>query len=265
MARYCAQCGAPFPPGQKFCSNCGAPLETETLETQEKTQAFPREESPAVAPWSQQEDPGVNAEQMNAPSANHGNHANDQSVLIGLLVGIIILLLGGGAFFAYSSAHQEAVPGKTSPAPSVEKDQSAQTKSSSTSSAPVGSDLMNFVQEKDAVDGEIVKLANGINGYLSNHATFRGNSYYSDAARGLQTRLQNDMQQLKGTQAADEGKKQAILNLYQIEYRRVSGLYNGVMSSRQGGDYQPGFAAGTKASYEYDDANAEFRSRYSGK
>lgn len=40
MAKYCAQCGAPFPPGQKFCSNCGAPLETETLETQEKTQAF---------------------------------------------------------------------------------------------------------------------------------------------------------------------------------------------------------------------------------
>lgn len=121
MAKYCAQCGAPFPPGQKFCSNCGAPLETETLETQEKTQVFPREESPAVVPWSHQEEPGVNAEQMNDPSANHGNHANDQSVLIGLLVGIMILLLGGGAFFAYSSAHQEAVPGKTSPAPSVEK------------------------------------------------------------------------------------------------------------------------------------------------
>lgn len=267
MANYCSKCGAPLKAGQKFCANCGAVAGPEIPKNQDKTQILPHvpsQSSQSIRLQGQFYDP---KNQVRYPSTNH-DHSNKQNVIIGLLVGIIILLLGGFGFFVYSSSHQEAAQEQTEPAsPSsskVAEEQSTQTQSTTTTtaSAPVGSDLRDFVQEKNAVDNEITNLASNINGYLSDHATFRGSSYYSDQAKGLQVRLQRDMQELKNTQAMDEGKKQAILNLFQIEYRRVSGLYNGIMSSRQGGSYQPGFADGTNASYDFDAANADFKSKY---
>ena len=240
----------------------------EIPKNQDKTQILPHippQQPQLIRPQGQSYAP---ENQMRYPSTSH-DRSNKQNVIIGLLVGIIVLLIGGFGFYVYSSSHQEAqeqteTATSSSPSKAVEE-QPAQTQSTTTTttaSTPVGSNLREFVQEKNAVDGEIANLANNINGYLSDHATFRGNSNYSDQAKALQVRLQRDMQQLKDTQAADEGKKQAILNLYQIEYRRVSGLYNGVMSSRQGGSYQPGFADGTNASYDFDAANADFKSKY---
>lgn len=268
MANYCSKCGAPLKAGQKFCANCGAVVGDEISENQDKTQILPNLPPQSPRAIRQQGQSYTSKMQMGYPSTNH-DRSNKQNVIIGLLVGIIVLLIGGFGFYVYSSSHQETSQEQTEPAPpsspsKAVEEQSTQMQSTTTTtaSAPVGSDLRDFVQEKNAVDNEIANLASNINGYLSDHATFRGNSNYSDQAKGLQIRLQRDMQELKDTQAADEGKKQAILNLYQIEYRRVSGLYNGVMSSRQGGSYQPGFADGTNASYDFDAANADFKSKY---
>lgn len=267
MVNYCSKCGAPLKAGQKFCANCGAVAGPEIPKNQDKTQILPHvpsQSSQSIRLQGQFYDP---KNQMRYSSTNH-DRSNKQNVIIGLLVGIIVLLIAVFGFFVYSSSHQEAQEqtgpvASSSPSKAVEE-QPAQTQSTTTTteSTPVGSDLKDFVQEKNAVDNEITNLANNINGYLSDHATFRGSSYYSDQAKGLQVRLQRDMQELKNTQAMDEGKKQAILNLFQIEYRRVSGLYNGIMSSRQGGSYQPGFSDGTNASYEFDAANADFKSKY---
>lgn len=267
MANYCSRCGALLKAGQKFCTNCGAVVGPAIPKNQDKTQILPHIPPQQPQPIRLQGQSYAPKNQMRYPSTGH-DRSNKQNVIIGLLVGIIILLIGGFGFYVYSSSHQEAQEqtepvASSSPSKTVEE-QPSQTQSTTTTTAstPVGSDLMNFVQEKNAVDGEIANLASNINGYLSNHAIFRGNSYYSDQAKGLQVRLQRDMQELKNTQAMDEGKKQAILNLFQIEYRRVSGLYNGIMSSRQGGSYQPGFADGTNASYDFDAANADFKSKY---
>lgn len=269
MANYCSKCGAPLKAGQKFCANCGAVVGSEISENQDRTQILPNVPPQSSRPIRQPGQSYIPKKQMGYSSTNH-DRSNKQNVIIGLLVGIIVLLMGGFGFYVYSSSHQEATQkqAESSPSSSSSKtveEQPAQTQSTTTTataSAPVGSDLRDFVQEKNAVDNEIANLASNINGYLSDHATFRGNSYYSDQAKSLQVRLQRDMQELKDTQAMDEGKKQAIMNLYQIEYRRVSGLYNGVMSSRQGGSYQPGFADGTNASYDFDAANADFKSKY---
>ena len=268
MVNYCSKCGAPLKAGQKFCANCGAVVGDEISENQDKTQILPNLPPQSPRPIRQQGQSYTSKMQMSYPSTNH-DRSNKQNVIIRPVVLIIQFLSGAHGCTLYATSHQETSQEQTEPAPpsspsKAVEEQSTQTQSTTTTtaSAPVGSDLRDFVQEKNAVDNEIANLASNINGYLSDHATFRGNSNYSDQAKGLQIRLQRDMQELKDTQAADEGKKQAILNLYQIEYRRVSGLYNGVMSSRQGGSYQPGFADGTNASYDFDAANADFKSKY---
>ena len=157
MTKYCSKCGAPLKPGQKFCANCGAVVGTEIPENQDRTQILPNVPPQSSRPIRQPGQSYIPKKQIGYSSMNH-DRSNKQNVIIGLLVGIIVLLIGGFGFYVYSSSHQEASQERTEPAPpsspskAVEEQPSQmQSTTTTTASAPVGSDLRDFVQEKNGV------------------------------------------------------------------------------------------------------------------
>lgn len=130
------------------------------------------------------------------------------------------------------------------------------------SPTPAASNLQDFVQEKNDLDVQIANLSNQINAYLSNHASLRGANSLRQQAEALVGRTKSARQRLNSTDAEDSGKKQALGHLFDLESERAYGLYKGLLDSQNGGDYSNGFRQGTKASYQFDDANNTFNANY---
>ena len=81
-------------------------------------------------------------------------------------------------------------------------------------------------------------------------------------AKELARSAGNRAHRLSSKNMQDNQKKEDLMNLFILERDRANGLYKGMLDSANGGDFTAGFQQGTKASYAFDDANADFNNKY---
>jgi uncharacterized Zn finger protein (UPF0148 family) len=119
--------------------------------------------------------------------------------------------------------------------------------------------LQSYANSKDIFNTDIGKIADDINSYLAGHSDFRSTNEFNVRIQTIyrqvgKTRVQLENESTIGNTAL----KYKLDELYKAEQNRLSGLYDGIMASKRGQDYQPGFQRGQAASYRYDQLNAEF-------
>ena len=265
MSNFCKHCGAPVNPAAKFCAKCGKAVEESADVPVQPVQPAPPVQQPQNQSYQQpyqQAQPPYQSAYGGQPGAKRENN----QLVIALLVAVVLLLGGGIGYYMYSNtAGSDAstyskVDKKTNDAntKTPAKDDAAATSAPAAS----GSDLTDFVREKDEIDTAIGEMANRINAHLTNHAGFQGYNGIKNDARAVVDRASNAKDRLNGTSAADPNKKQALLNLLSLEVDRAQGLYKGIVDSQNGGDYSYGFQNGTKASYSFDSATSSFNANY---
>ena len=119
-----------------------------------------------------------------------------------------------------------------------------------------------YIQAKDIFDVQIVQLSNDINAWLNTHSNFQGAESLMNRAKELARSAGNRAHRLSFKNMQDNQKKEDLMNLFILERDRANGLYKGMLDSANGGDFTSGFQQGTKASYAFDDANADFNNKY---
>ena len=254
MANFCKKCGAPLNPTSKFCTKCGAQI----VDSQPQ-QAPVQPQRPIQQPMPQQPYQQQYQSPYQSPYQAPAKSQDNNPLIIGLLVLVVLLLGAGVGYYMYTNAAdngqanyskiEKQAPGSSG---SAEKDQPA----------PAGANLDDLVREKDSIDTAIGELANRINSHLSNHSSFRGYDGLKNDAKAIIDRANNAKDRLNGMNAADNAKKEALMNLFSLEIDRAQGLYKGIVDNQNGGDYSLGFQQGTKASYSFDAANSSFNTNY---
>ena len=119
-----------------------------------------------------------------------------------------------------------------------------------------------YIQAKDIFDVQIVQLSNDINAWLNIHSNFQGAESLMNRAKELARSAGNRAHRLSFKNMQNNQKKEDLMNLFILERDRANGLYKGMLDSANGGDFTAGFQQGTKASYAFDDANADFNNKY---
>lgn len=122
--------------------------------------------------------------------------------------------------------------------------------------------LGEYIQTKDIFDVQITQLANDINAWINTHSNFQEAESLMNRAKELARSAGNRAHRLSFKNMQDNQKKEDLMNLFILERDRANGLYKGMLDSANGGDFTAGFQQGTKASYAFDDANADFNNKY---
>lgn len=231
----------------KFCVGCGrGRLEPE------RPRAQYREPPPAVQPRPVQ--PVYT--QSSAPAGEPGS----QKFIIGLLVVVIAGLCFGGGYLLKGSFS----PG-SHPAAATKSSSSGSPKDSGTKKVVSDKELLfGYVSAKAQYDKEIAALATDINGYLSNHADFRGESTMAPRADNILKNIQEKRSKLGSEAVKDKAVQQKLDQVFEAEQQRVQGLADGIRASQQGQDYLVFFHKGTEAAYRYDDLDAELNRALEG-
>ena len=251
MANFCKKCGAPLNPTSKFCTKCGAQI-ADTQPQQVPVQPQRPIQQPIQQPYQQQYQPPYQA-----PAKSQ----SDNPMIIGLLVLVVVLLGGLVGYYLYSNTANDSQATYSK----IEKqapENSSGAEKEKPAAAPAGANLDELVREKDSIDTAIGELANRINSHLSNHSSFRGYDGLKNDAKAIIDRANSAKDRLNGMNAADNAKKEALMNLFSLEIDRAHGLYKGIVDNQNGGDYSLGFQQGTKASYAFDAANSTFNATY---
>ena len=254
MANFCKKCGAPLNPTSKFCTKCGAQI----VDTQPQ-QALVQPQRPVQQPVQQSMPQQPYQHPYQQPYQAPAKSQSDNPMIIGVLVLVILILGVGVGYYMYTNAGdngqanyskiEKQAPGSSG---GTEKEQPA----------PAGANLDELVREKDSIDTAIGELANRINSHLSSHSSFRGYDGLKNDAKAIIDRANSAKDRLNGMNAADNAKKEALMNLFSLEIDRAQGLYKGIVDNQNGGDYSLGFQQGTKASYSFDAANSSFNANY---
>lgn len=239
--KVCAKCGAPIAAGETFCAHCGTPVGTPVA-------------SPA-APTTRAYRPAPAA--MRAPVYPQSLPSRTKLyVAIGI---IAVLVIGGGAFYWQSSksAPQQTVATheKTAPQP-----QTAAQAPAATTPQTAAAAMALYIQNKDNYDQRIVEFSQRINGYLQSNPDFRNSSFDTEGLslynqiRAERDKLQNDSKIPNDT----PGKTQ-LLALFDLEMTRIKSMADGIAANKGGAEYGSYFKNGTAAAYQFDDANAAFK------
>ena len=107
------------------------------------------------------------------------------------------------------------------------------------------------------MDKQIVQFSEKLNRHLNSNASFKGTNYDAEGRNILQT-IRSNRDKLNNDSSINGADKQKLLHLYDLEITRISGMVDGVASSKKGGEYLPYFKSGTSAAYEFDDAIAAY-------
>lgn len=128
-------------------------------------------------------------------------------------------------------------------------------------SAPVAptQDIYRYIVMKDQFDREIADLAKDINSYTATNKNFRWADHLISRGQNIQNRILMERNNLINANVNNIALKNQLLVVIDTEVGRISGLVNGMMNSKNGGDYLPEFRKGTDAAYRFDAADAELR------
>ena len=120
-------------------------------------------------------------------------------------------------------------------------------------------DIYRYIVMKDQFDREIADLAKDINSYTASHKNFRYADSLISRGQNIQNRILMERNNLVNANVNNIALKNQLLIVIDTEVGRISGLVNGMMNSKNGGDYLPEFRKGTDAAYRFDDADAELK------
>jgi len=122
--------------------------------------------------------------------------------------------------------------------------------------------LTPYIMSKNTYDQEIATLADDINAYLKKHFNLRGSPGYDSRASQIYSDIINKKKQLKDEMIYNTSLKNKLMEVYDAELGRVSGLRDGVFASKNGRDPNPAFQRGTAAMHKFDNVNAEFNTLF---
>lgn len=271
--KYCSNCGAQLPEGTSICRSCGqgvslvkpqqqgsAPLGRPGAAQSGATgnaAAGGQIGNAAGAPaWRQ----GSQAPPQISPQAPSGGPSGKTGILIGcgimLVLAVIVLIVGGIGIFLWSSSEEEAAK------PSTQQTQSAAPGAQGKPSVQNSAAWNDLVREKDEIDIAIGEVAGRANQHLNRYPDFRNAPGLLNDARYALDRAKKAQERALALEGVEPARRNALAALFGIEVQRAQGLYKGMVDSSNGGDYSYGFSDGTRASYAFDEANAQFNSLY---
>lgn len=119
--------------------------------------------------------------------------------------------------------------------------------------------LAAYVNSRDIFDNDITTLSTDINNYLNSRQDFRGTNEFNSRASYIYNQIGRTREALRGESGiTNQALKYKLIDIYSAEMDRVKGIYDGVVASKQGHDYRPGFQRGSAAAQRYDMLNNEF-------
>lgn len=145
----------------------------------------------------------------------------------------------------------------------VNSSSNVNTQNNSTSPQNISSNngqLASYVNAKDTYDQNIVAFSEKINAHLQSHPDFR-NTNFDTEGRQIYQNIQSTKNKLQNDSGIPSDTKSQLLSLFDLELTRIQSMTDGIIASKQGGDFSPSFKNGTAAAYRFDDVNAEFKAR----
>ncbi len=117
--------------------------------------------------------------------------------------------------------------------------------------------INHYIQMKNQFDYEIAALANDINAYTVTHADFRNANELIGRGQSIAKNIQEEKRALQNADIDNKALKTQLLIVIDTEIERINGLVNGMLNSKNGGNYLPEFKKGTNAAYRFDEENAK--------
>lgn len=221
---FCTKCGEEIPDGSKFCKFCG-------------NKTLPREV------------PNNQPQQATVPS-NNQSQSNNTPMIIGIAVAVVVCLAGGMYYFS-SSSKQETAKGNT-----VRQSQGITQNNSGAAKQNHGS-VEQYIGKKEQINNSITSLAADVNNHLKSNASFAGTNMLDGRATVIINNIGAARASLRDEANMPSNVKNALDAVFEGELGRVQGLYDGIMDSKRGGNYNAGFKRGGDAYDRWEAAENE--------
>lgn len=251
-SNFCPNCGSPIKSGIKFCGKCGQKINTST-ENKASQNISPNKYPQQILPPN--------------PNTSQKEKSSYAKYILGGIIGALVILVIVFGIKAMNNNSSDI----------AQTDSSAVTSSASsdiTSSEPIttveqtkpviSAELMPYIEQKDQYDKDISNLASDINAHVSKYGDFKNDNGLVRRGATISTHITQTKEAVRNLNDNSPAKDK-LLELLDLETVRVESLIQGMISTKTGGDYAPGFKKGTDAAYKFDDVNAEFNKMKDGK
>lgn len=249
---FCPNCGSPIKPGVKFCGKCGQKLIVSDEPKQIKTDI-------------NEPNPSANKMLQDPLSFNQPKKPNQRKYILGGIIGILVILVIVFGLKAMNNTSSDiAKTNNSSEATTTPSNDSANSPTSSietisvTQNKPtISADLIPYINKKDQYDKDISNLASDINAHVSKYGDFKNDNGLVRRGAIISSNITKTKEALRNLDDNSLAKDK-LLELLELETVRVESLNQGMISTKTGGDYTPGFKKGTEAAFKFDEANAAF-------
>lgn len=249
---FCPNCGSPIKPGVKFCGKCGQKL-------------IVSDEPKQVTTDINEPNPSTNKMLQDPLSFNQPKKQNQRKYILGGIIGILVILVIAFGIKAMNNTSSDiAKTNNSSETTTTPSNDSANSPTSSTETISVtqnkptiSADLIPYINKKDQYDKDISNLASDINAHVSKYGDFKNDNGLVRRGAIISSNITKTKEALRNLDDNSPAKDK-LLELLELETVRVESLNQGMISTKTGGDYTPGFKKGTEAAYKFDEANAAF-------
>lgn len=253
---FCPNCGSPIKPGVKFCGKCGQKLVVS-------------KESKQVITDINAENPPANKKLQEPLSFSQPKKIDNKSAyrkyILGGIIGVLVVLVIVFGIKAMNNTSSDiAQTNNSSATTTTSSNNSTSSPTSSIESIAVtqnkptiSADLIPYINQKDQYDKDISNLASDINAHVSKYGDFKNDNGLIRRGAIISSNITKTKEALRNLDDNSPAKDK-LLELLELETVRVESLNQGMISTKTGGDYTPGFKKGTEAAYKFDEANAAF-------
>lgn len=260
-SNFCPNCGTPIKPGVKFCGKCGQKINIST-EDANSTKAPPQQSA------TKNLSPNIPSQPPVTPKEKPSYTKYILGGIIGALV-VLVIVFGIKAMNNNSSdiakTSDTAITSSATSDSSTNADNSTPTSTTIEQEKPaISPELAPYVEQKDQYDKDIANLASDINAHVNKYGDFKNDNGLVRRGATISSNITQTKEVVKNL-SDNSPTKDKLLELLDLETVRVESLIQGMLSTKTGGDYAPGFKKGTDAAYKFDDVNAEFNKMKNGK
>ena len=112
-----------------------------------------------------------------------------------------------------------------------------------------------YINLIDQYNKEISTLASDVNNYLSQNANFQNDHTFLSRAESISRHIYGTKEEIRTANIKNLALKQKLSEVFEALQGRVDGLLDGIRTSKNGGDYTPGFQRGGNAFDRFEEAD----------